>query len=133
MQQSDFTVFNILQASSTGNIQYSLKLAIALAAMLNSKVSHEKLMFIWEKTNEKLMLPFAWTWSQYKRIADQSLSSNISLETDEVLGEDIMVAEVVKIVQDIDLMVLVSVHMMVQEAKIELDISALRYDQSKAI
>ena len=119
-----------MNASQSGNVLYALKLAIALSKMVQEPGVTKQFMYIWDHTQEKINLPFSWIWVQFRKIEQYELSATIYLESDEILGNTITAAEIVKIVHDIDRVILERTHEMVAKAKIDIDVSSLQMNEA---
>lgn len=133
MDPNQFTVWNITQASQSGNVMLALKLSLALAKAVQATDLHQRLMVIWNKTDEKVLLPFSWTWHQYGRIKGSALSDTIYLDSDEFMDKSISAAEVIYVIDNIDREILELVHEMTQRAKIDIDVTSLQVDQKSMI
>jgi len=133
MDPNQFTVWNITTASQSGNVMLALKLSLALARACNAPDIHKHLMRIWSKTDDKVMLPFSWTWHQYGRIKGSALSETIYLESDEFMDKSITAAEMIYVVDDIDREILELVHEMTQRAKIDIDVASLQLGNQEMI
>lgn len=120
-------IWNLLYASQLGNYLQSFDYAVTLAYVTKSNVVLQRLESLRRGVEIKpgVRIPFTYLVHQYARMKEDKLKRRIKLETGGRTNQKVSVGEILEGVRYVNRVCLISCFEVMEEQKIDLDISSL--------
>ena len=121
-------VWSLMESSRAGDFLHELDAAIALARTSNAVEAEQKLMFIFNNTNERLMIPFSTTVREYQRQLSLPTNMGITVKHKTKRGPKrvkITLGEILNAIRDVNIEILTTVFSIVEESNISIDPDAI--------
>lgn len=120
-------IWNLLYASQTGNYLQSFDYAVTLAYVTKSSPVLQRLESLRTgvEITPGIRIPFTYLVHQYARMKDDNLRKRIKLETGGRTKQKVSVGEILEGVRYVNRIVLISCFEVMEEQKIDVDISNL--------
>jgi len=120
-------VWNLLYASQTGNYLQSFDYAVTLAFVTKATSVMNRLEFIRKGVEIKpgVRVPFTYLIHQYSRMRDDNLRKKIKLETGGRTRQKVSVGDILEGIRFVNRVVLISCFEVMEEQKIDVDITNL--------